>query len=99
MEWNGLAAEFSDLMGGDEAGSDCEYYRRIIQKNGGAALDVGCGTGRLLLRYLRGGLDVEGVDSAADSLTICRRKAQQQGLTATLYQQTMQSLDLPRRYR
>lgn len=82
----------------DEPDWDHDYYRRVIERNGGAALDVGCGTGRLLRSYRRAGLSVEGVDVAADMLAQCRRLAADEGLDVTLHQQPMQALDLPRRY-
>jgi SAM-dependent methyltransferase len=62
-------------------------------------LEIGCGTGRLLLRFLAAGLEVDGVDYSAEMIAICRSKAAQQGLSPTLYEQAAQNLDLPRRYR
>src|SRR5688500_12246023 len=82
----------------DETGWDHDYYKRVLEKNGGIALDIGCGTGRLLRRYLKAGLNVEGVDIAADMLEHCRRLAEADGLTVTLYNQPMQALDLPKKY-
>jgi SAM-dependent methyltransferase len=71
----------------------------VIERSGEPVLDVGCGTGRLLLDYLRLGIDIDGVDNAPEMLALCRVKAAELGVAATLYEQTMQSLDLPRRYR
>src|SRR5262249_28928407 len=71
----------------------------ILSESGSPALDVGCGTGRLLLPYLAAGLEVEGVEPSADMLAICRQRAAERGLNPVLYRQTMQALDLPRRYR
>lgn len=100
MNWTGLAALAWDPSGGDEQQHDHDFIRRILEEQGGAALDVGCGTGRLLLRYLEAGLSVEGMDTSADMLAICREKAAMRGLPEpALYQQAMQSLDLPGRYR
>jgi ubiquinone/menaquinone biosynthesis C-methylase UbiE len=61
-------------------------------------LDVGCGTGRLLLDYLGSGVDIDGVDNSPDMLALCRAKAARLGLRPILYQQYMQDLDIPRRY-
>lgn len=99
MNWTGLAALVWDIAGGDYPGDDHDFIKALITQNGGAALDVGCGTGRLLLRYLADGLAVEGIDTSADMLAICREKAQQQGLQPMLYEGYMQNLDLPRHYR
>lgn len=99
MNFTGLAAKAWDPSGGGDPQWDHDFFRRIIEENPGPALDVGCGTGRLLIRYLLAGLDVEGVDTSADMLAICREKAASQGLKPVLYQQGMQELNLPRKYK
>ena len=66
---------------------------------GQPALDAGCGAGRLLLPYLREGLDVDGCDVSPDMLGECRRLAAAEGLEPTLYAQALHELELPRRYR
>lgn len=100
MSWTGLAAQAWDPSGGDRAQRDQDFIQRVVEQGGGPALDIGCGTGRLLLRYLAAGLDVEGLDTSADMLAICRAKAQERGLPSpVLYQQSMHAMDLPRRYR
>jgi SAM-dependent methyltransferase len=85
-------AEFND------SGPEIAYFRRFVQ-SGQPALDVACGTGRLLLPYLRDGLDVDGCDVSPDMLAHCRDAAARQGLSPNLYAQAMHELDLPRRYR
>jgi ubiquinone/menaquinone biosynthesis C-methylase UbiE len=94
----GLAAETYDMWFSGESFEDQDYYRRRIQEVPGVALEVGCGTGRLLIHYLKLGLNVEGVDNSDAMLKICERKAEQQGLNPILYKQYMQELDLPHRY-
>lgn len=83
----------------DDPSWDYEFYKRVIERGEGPALDIGCGTGRLLRAYLRAGLEVDGCDISADMLAICRAKASEEGLAPTLYHTAMQDLDLPRRYR
>src|SRR5688572_133102 len=82
-----------------EGGPEIDYFRRFVERNGQPALDVACGTGRLLLPYLRAGLDVDGCDVSADMLALCQQKAERDGLSPRLYRQPMHELDLPRRYR
>lgn len=99
-EYHGLLAESWDLLRGDTSEwPDGPFYREIILKDGEPALDVGCGTGRLLLDFLASGLDVDGVDVSLEMLDICRQKAGELGLDPTLYQQSMEHLDIPRKYR
>ena len=80
-------------------GPEIAYYRKLIESYGQPALDVACGTGRLLLPYLRAGLDVDGCDISPDMLALCAEKAEREGLSPVLYQQAMHELDLPRTYR
>ena len=79
-------------------GPEIDYFRRFVEA-GQPALDVACGTGRLLLPYLRAGLDVDGCDISPDMLALCREAAAREGLSPNLYAQAMHELDLPRRYR
>jgi SAM-dependent methyltransferase len=79
-------------------GPEIQYFRRFVEK-GQPALDAGCGTGRLLVPWLRGGLDVDGCDASADMVTLCRERARLEGLEPTLFVQPLHELDPPRRYR
>jgi SAM-dependent methyltransferase len=79
-------------------GPEVDYFRRFVEE-GQPALDTACGTGRLLLPYLRAGLDVDGCDISPDMLALCRERAAQEGLAPNLYAQALHELDLPRRYR
>ena len=74
-------------------------YRAVVERDGQPALDLGCGTGRLLLPLLRAGLDVDGCDISPDMLAHCRQLAARDGLAPRLYQQAMHELELPRTYR
>lgn len=80
-------------------GPEIAYFQKLIERHGQPALDLACGTGRLLLPYLRAGLDVDGCDISADMLALCREKAAREGLQPHLYQQAMHELDLARTYR
>jgi SAM-dependent methyltransferase len=78
---------------------DPEPYAAFVRETGGPALELGCGDGDPLLALRRYGLDVEGVDSSADMLARCRRRADEEGIAVTLHHQRMEALDLPRRFR
>jgi ubiquinone/menaquinone biosynthesis C-methylase UbiE len=99
VEYVGLMAESWDALRGDTTSwDDRGFYLDVIRERGEPVLDVGCGTGRLLLDYLRLGIDIDGVDNSAEMLAICRRKADRDGLGPNLYLQPMEDLELPRRY-
>lgn len=99
-EYRGMLASAWDLLRGDTSSwPDRAFYRDVIRSSGQPALDVGCGTGRLILDYLTDGVDVDGADLSPEMLAICREKVSRLGLQPTLYEQAMESLELPRRYR
>jgi len=82
-----------------EGGKEALYFRSLIERSGQPALDLGCGSGRLLLPCLQAGLDVDGCDYSADMLAECQKRAKKEGFTPGLYAQAMHELDLPRRYK
>ncbi len=98
-EYKGLMAQAWDVLRGDTSRwEDRFFFLEAIQKFGGPVLDVGCGTGRLLLDFLAQGIDIDGVDNSPEMLRLCRAKAAQNGLQPRLYEQSMETLTLPRRY-
>ena len=99
-EYQGLMAQAWDVLRGDTSHwPDRFFYLDAIGRYGQPVLDVGCGTGRLLLDYLAQGIDVDGVDNSPEMLALCSAKAQALGLAPQLYAQTMETLALPRTYR
>ena len=99
VDYTGLAATAWELFSTDEVGPDEAFFRAIVEQFGEPALDIGCGSGRLLLPMLGEGVDIEGVEPSADMLALCRERAATRGLQPVLHQQLLQTLDLPRRYR
>jgi SAM-dependent methyltransferase len=95
----GLIAKWWSEFNDDFRPHEVPYFRRYIERDGQPALDVACGTGRLLLPYLRAGLDVDGCDVSADMIELCRERAANEGLSPTLFVQAMHELDPPRTYR
>jgi len=92
-------AEFWDLLRGDTTTwPDRFFFKEVVAQSGEPVLDVGCGTGRLLLDFLQDGIDIEGMDNSPEMLARCRQKAEALGLQPRLYQQSMTTLKLPRKY-
>lgn len=97
--YHSLIVEHWDLLRGDTSQWPSRpYFLQIIRDSGEPALDVACGTGRVLLDYLQEGIDIDGVDISPEMIAHCRQKAAQAGLQPNLYVQPMQTLDLPRHY-
>jgi len=98
-EYYGMMAEFWDLFRGDTSTWDDRFfYLDVVKKYGQPVLDVGCGTGRILLDFMQLGFDINGVDTSPDMLTRLNQKAEKLNLHPTVYQQEMTELSLPRKY-
>ena len=94
-----MAQHWTEFENHSQDAPDVAYYRDTILRCGQPALDVACGTGRLLIPYLRKGLDVDGCDISADMLAGCQQKSAKVGQSPNLFNQAMHEMDLPRRYR
>ncbi|HET7467036.1 MAG TPA: methyltransferase domain-containing protein [Candidatus Dormibacteraeota bacterium] len=75
------------------------FFRTAIQRFGEPVLDLGCGTGRILLPLLAEGFDVDGADVSPDMIAEARRLAEARGLEPRLAVQPMQELAPDRSYR
>jgi SAM-dependent methyltransferase len=102
LEYAGLKARAWDALRGDTSTwEDRALYLELIHELGQPVLDVGCGTGRLLLDFLAAGIDIDGVEISPDMLAILRARAEAAGIdiAGRVHQAAMQSMVLPRRYR
>ena len=99
-DYRDMIVEYWDLLRGDTSKwSSRPYFLDLIRRSGEPALDVACGTGRLLLDYRQEGVDIDGVDISPDMIAAARANAAEHGLYPNLYVQAMQELNLPRRYK
>jgi SAM-dependent methyltransferase len=79
-------------------GPEIEFLRPFVEA-GQPALDVSCGTGRVLIPLLQAGFDIDGSDLSPDMLARCGERAEREGLAPDLYEQATHELHLPRTYR
>jgi len=82
-----------------DGGKEASYFQKLIETAGQPALDLGCGSGRLLIPFLQANLDVDGCDFSADMLAVCQARLNREMLKTRLFNQPMHELDLPRHYR
>ncbi len=96
QSWHhGLVARWWSLF--RTSGPEIDYFRQFVEA-GQPALDVACGSGRLLVPYVLAGLDVDGCDASPDMVALSREAAEAVGRSPNLYCQQMHELDVPRRY-
>ncbi len=77
---------------------DVPCWLALAREARGPVLEVGCGTGRILLRLLAAGIDADGVDLHAPMLERARRKADAAGFSPKLVRGDMKSFAMGRRY-
>lgn len=97
MDYEQLMAETYDAQYAvlrDPSG-DAAFYAGLAEETGGPVLELGCGTGRVLLPIARRGLRCTGVDPSPQMLRVFRSK--ELPPTLRLVQQPMQELSLPER--
>lgn len=78
---------------------ELDYYGAAIRKFGEPVLDLGCGTGRLLVPLVAEGFDVDGVDVSSDMITAAQVKLGGSNAMGRLHVQQLHELSLNRMYR
>jgi ubiquinone/menaquinone biosynthesis C-methylase UbiE len=63
---------------------DVPFYVAEARKARGPVVELGVGTGRIAIPTAAAGVDVIGVDSSAGMLEVCRRRAEQVGVSDRL---------------
>ena len=89
--------ELYDLML-DSLDFDQAFWLRVAREGNGPLLDVGCGTGRVLLRLLEAGIDADGIDASTPMVERARARAAAAGFRTRLEVADMRDFTLPRRY-
>jgi SAM-dependent methyltransferase len=68
------AADLYDYVGPYRARPDVSFFVESAVSGGGPVLELGCGTGRVLIPTARAGIDIVGLDSSSSMLSICRER-------------------------
>ena len=77
---------------------DKDFYLARARQAHGPVLEIGCGTGRVLLPIARAGVDMTGMDASPEMLEICRRRLQSEGLSSTTILADMRNFQLGSRF-
>jgi SAM-dependent methyltransferase len=100
-EYDALA-EFYDHVLPYRDRPDVPFYVRLVHECAGPVLEVGCGTGRVLLPCARAGATMVGVDVSPAMLQVCRDKLARESAEVRarvkLVEADMRTLDLSRTF-
>jgi SAM-dependent methyltransferase len=84
--YDAIADVYATDMGQSMPFDDVAFYRSLCLAEGGRTLELGCGTGRILIELLRAGIDAVGADRSLPMLARLRRDAQTHALSPQLLQ-------------
>jgi SAM-dependent methyltransferase len=77
-EDNEFVAAFYDIIYEDKRPLDVRFFVEYSQKSGGRTLELGCGTGRVLIPTATAGCTITGLDISPYMLRKCREKLRKQ---------------------
>ena len=83
----------------DDIDFDIPFWIAEGWNGDGPVLEIGCGTGRVLLPLLEAGLDAEGLDESRPMLNRLKAKAEVRDLHPVLHLKDMRRFRMKRRYR
>jgi SAM-dependent methyltransferase len=69
-----VTAELYDQVPPYASRPDVPFFVETAMESGGPVLELGCGTGRVLIPTAREGIDITGLDLSVDMLAVCRKK-------------------------
>jgi SAM-dependent methyltransferase len=88
--YRSLEAELHDAFWeAEDGGSEIALMAEFLNKHPGPALEMGAGSGRLLLPLARMGFDIEGVELSQDMRVLGARRAERQGVGLRIHEGDM----------
>ncbi|MFO1311211.1 MAG: class I SAM-dependent methyltransferase [Burkholderiales bacterium] len=96
MAWGTLAAAFFDALYPRAGDEESAWFAQHL--GSALALDVMCGSGRVLIPLAERGLKVHGVDLSPAMIARCEEKLAAHALPATIFRQDVAALNVPFRY-
>src|SRR5437899_2327155 len=84
--YDAIAEIYETDMGQSMPFDDVAFYRSLCLAEGGRVLELGCGTGRILIELMRAGIDAVGADRSLPMLARLHRDAQTYTLSPLLLQ-------------
>lgn len=97
--YTSLEALLHDAFWAEEGeAAELPFMEQVLRDHPGLSLEVGCGSGRLLLPLLQKGFQVEGLELSRDMLDLGRKAAADLSLELVLHEADMTTFDSGTRY-
>jgi SAM-dependent methyltransferase len=98
----GLVADLYDWVVPYRERPDVAFFVAAAKEAGSPVLEIGCGTGRVLIPTAQAGVDIVGLDLTPEMLAVCRQRLREEEAAVQsrveLVQADMRSFDLGRRF-
>ena len=99
----GFIAELYDHVVPYRERHDVAFYVEMARESGGPVLEIGCGTGRVLIPTAQSGIEIVGLDLSPRMLALCQEKLSREPADvqarAQLIRADMRRFDVGRRFR
>jgi SAM-dependent methyltransferase len=97
-----FVAEFYDHVVPYRDRQDVAFFVEAAKESGGPVLEIGCGTGRVLIPTARAGIEIVGLDLSPYMMDVCRKRLKQEPKDVQsrveLVQADMRDFDLARTF-
>ena len=97
-KYQGLEGQLYDLFRGGDDLDEIGFYIEKISELGGSCLDVGCGTGRVLIPLAHSGIDITGIDSSSEMIANCLKNLGEENIATDILEGNMVNFDLGKKF-
>jgi SAM-dependent methyltransferase len=80
------------------AGKELEFYLSFIKDKNMKVLEPMCGNGRMLIPFMKNGVNIEGFDISEDMLKVCKEKAEKLNLKPVVSQGRIEEFHTDKKY-
>lgn len=98
-----FTADFYDYVPPYRTRQDVAFYVEASKEAEGLVLEIGCGTGRVLIPTARAGVDIVGLDLSSPMLKVCRERLERESAEvqsrAQLVKEDMRTFSLDQTFR
>ncbi len=96
--YQSLCTEYYELDKPHAPADALQFYLKFMKQAEQPILEPMCGTGRFLIPALEYGIEIEGLDASPHMLEVCKKKCTEKQLNCTLYQESIEAMQLNKQY-
>lgn len=90
--------KYYDAIYGDAWENDIEFYYQEAKQANGKILEIGCGTGRILLPLVKKNIDIIGLDISKEMINVLEKNAKKENLNPKVINGDMKNFSLNEKF-